>query len=93
MSENNLEIIENLSEVKERILSEINKVIIGQNKILDQFLIALFSNGHCLLEGVPGLAKTLLISSMAQVLDMKFNRIQFTPDLMHSDIQRTDMRA
>ena len=93
MSENNLEIIENLSEVKERILSEINKVIIGQNKILDQFLIALFSNGHCLLEGVPGLAKTLLISSMAQVLDMKFNRIQFTPDLMPSDITGTDILA
>ena len=93
MSENNLEILENITEVKGKILSEINKVIIGQDKILDQFLIALFSNGHCLLEGVPGLAKTLLISSMAQVLDMKFSRIQFTPDLMPSDITGTDILA
>jgi len=93
MSENNLEILENITDVKRKILSEINKVIIGQEKILDQFLIALFSNGHCLLEGVPGLAKTLLISSMAQVLNMKFNRIQFTPDLMPSDITGTDILA
>jgi MoxR-like ATPase len=93
MSENNLEILENIVEVKRKILSEINKVIIGQEKILDQFMIALFSNGHCLLEGVPGLAKTLLISSMAQVLNMKFSRIQFTPDLMPSDITGTDILA
>ncbi len=93
MPENNLEILENITDIKKKILSEINKVIIGQEKILDQFLIALFSNGHCLLEGVPGLAKTLLISSMAQVLNMKFNRIQFTPDLMPADITGTDILA
>ena len=93
MPENNLEILENITDIKKKILSEINKVIIGQEKILDQFLIALFSNGHCLLEGVPGLAKTLLISSMAQVLNMKFSRIQFTPDLMPSDITGTDILA
>lgn len=93
MSENNLQILENLVETKERILTEIRKVIVGQDKIIEQFLIALFSGGHCLLEGVPGLAKTLLISSMARVLNMKFSRIQFTPDLMPSDITGTDILA
>jgi MoxR-like ATPase len=70
---------------------EIKKVIIGQQEIIDQLLIALFSRGHCLLVGVPGLAKTLLISTVAQVLDLKFNRIQFTPDLMPSDITGTEI--
>ncbi|MDO9576270.1 MAG: MoxR family ATPase [Candidatus Cloacimonadales bacterium] len=93
MVKNNLEILENLVEIKEKILTEIRKVIVGQDKIIEQFLIALFSNGHCLLEGVPGLAKTLLISSMARVLNMKFSRIQFTPDLMPSDITGTDILA
>lgn len=88
-----MEILENLPEQKTKILSEINKVIIGQEKILEQFLIALFANGHCLLEGVPGLAKTLLIASMAGILNVKFSRIQFTPDLMPSDITGTDILA
>ena len=70
---------------------EIKKVIIGQQEIIDQLLIALFSRGHCLLVGVPGLAKTLLISTVAQVLDLKFSRIQFTPDLMPSDITGTEI--
>jgi MoxR-like ATPase len=93
MSDKNIQILENLVETKEQILTEIKKVIVGQDKIIEQFLIALFSGGHCLLEGVPGLAKTLLISSMARVLNMKFNRIQFTPDLMPSDITGTDILA
>ena len=93
MSENNVQILENLAATKQKIITEIRKVIVGQDKIVEQFLIALFSNGHCLLEGVPGLAKTLLISSMARVLNMKFNRIQFTPDLMPSDITGTDILA
>ena len=71
--------------------SEIKKVIIGQDEIIDRLLIALLSKGHCLLVGVPGLAKTLLIKTLAEVLDLKFSRIQFTPDLMPSDITGTDI--
>ena len=93
MSSKNLEILESLTSAKEKILKEIRKVIIGQDKIVEEFLIALFANGHCLLEGVPGLAKTLLVSTMSDVLSMKFNRIQFTPDLMPSDITGTDILA
>ena len=65
---------------------EISKVIIGQDEVVKQVLISIFSKGHCLLVGVPGLAKTLLVSSIAQSLGLSFNRIQFTPDLMPSDI-------
>ena len=89
----NIEILEKLPEIKEKIIREIGKVIVGQDIIIEQMLIALISNGHCLLEGVPGLAKTLMISTMAKVLNMKFNRIQFTPDLMPSDITGTDILA
>ena len=88
-----IEILEKLPEIKEKITKEIRKVIVGQDVIIEQMLIALISNGHCLLEGVPGLAKTLMISTMAKVLDMKFSRIQFTPDLMPSDITGTDILA
>jgi len=91
--EKNIEILEKLPEIKEKITQEIGKVIVGQDKIVEQMLIALISNGHCLLEGVPGLAKTLMISTMAKVLSMKFSRIQFTPDLMPSDITGTDILA
>ncbi|MCK5052328.1 MAG: MoxR family ATPase [Candidatus Cloacimonetes bacterium] len=89
----NIEILEKLPEIKQKITQEIGKVIVGQDEIIEQMLIALISNGHCLLEGVPGLAKTLMISTMAKVLNMKFNRIQFTPDLMPSDITGTDILA
>ncbi|MEA2095766.1 MAG: MoxR family ATPase [Candidatus Cloacimonadota bacterium] len=89
----NIEILEKLPEIKEKITKEIGKVIVGQDEIIEQMLIALISNGHCLLEGVPGLAKTLMISTMAKVLNMKFSRIQFTPDLMPSDITGTDILA
>lgn len=89
----NIEILEKLPEIKEKITREIGKVIVGQDEIIEQMLIALISNGHCLLEGVPGLAKTLMISTIAKVLNMKFSRIQFTPDLMPSDITGTDILA
>jgi MoxR-like ATPase len=71
---------------RERILAEIRKVIVGQDEVIDQVLMALFTGGHCLITGVPGLAKTLLIKTVAQILDLSFKRIQFTPDLMPSDI-------
>jgi len=75
-----------LREAYKRILSEIHKVIIGQDEVVKSVLVSIFSNGHCLLVGVPGLAKTLLVQTVAQVLDLDFSRIQFTPDLMPSDI-------
>ncbi len=86
-----LETVERLKEAQQRIVQEIAKVIVGQQEIVEQLLIALLSGGHCLLIGVPGLAKTLLISTLARVLDLKFNRIQFTPDLMPSDITGTEV--
>ena len=66
--------------------NEIGKVIVGQDNVVNQVLISIFCNGHCLLVGVPGLAKTLLVQTIAQSLGLNFNRIQFTPDLMPSDI-------
>jgi MoxR-like ATPase len=85
------EALEKLAEANRQIDQEIKKVIIGQQEIIDQLLISLFSRGHCLIVGVPGLAKTLLISTLAQVLDLKFSRIQFTPDLIPSDITGTEI--
>ncbi len=86
-----VEFVSKLSEKIGNIKSEIAKVIIGQEEIIDQLLIALISRGHCLLVGVPGLAKTLLIKTLAEVIDLKFSRIQFTPDLMPSDITGTEI--
>ncbi len=86
-----LAIIEELKNAREKILAEVRKVIIGQSEVIDDLLIAILSNGHCLLVGVPGLAKTLLVSTLARILDLQFNRIQFTPDLMPSDITGTDI--
>ncbi|HVH40500.1 MAG TPA: MoxR family ATPase [Gemmatimonadaceae bacterium] len=80
-----------LHEAAGRIKSEVQKVIIGQEEVVEQALIALFAGGNCLLVGVPGLAKTLLISTLARALDLKFSRIQFTPDLMPSDVTGTDV--
>ena len=88
---NDLQAVENLQTAYTQIRSEISKIIIGQDKVVEQLLISLFSSGHCLLVGVPGLAKTLLISTLAQVLNLDFNRIQFTPDLMPSDITGTEI--
>ncbi len=88
---NDLEIVQELSQAHKKIIDEIGKVIIGQHTVIDELLISLLSRGHCLLVGVPGLAKTLLISTVARVLDLKFSRIQFTPDLMPSDITGTEV--
>ncbi len=88
---NDVEIVRELKKAHKKIVDEIGKVIIGQHKIIDELLISLLSRGHCLLVGVPGLAKTLLISTVARVLDLKFSRIQFTPDLMPSDITGTEV--
>jgi len=83
--------VEQLSLSISKVKEEIAKVIIGQHEIIDNLLISLLAKGHCLLVGVPGLAKTLLIKTLAEVLDLKFNRIQFTPDLMPSDITGTEI--
>ncbi len=82
---------ERVAEGRERILSELGKVIVGQDEVVEQVLIALFTGGHCLITGVPGLAKTLLIKTLADILDLDFKRIQFTPDLMPSDITGTEI--
>ena len=83
--------VEQLKLVREAMLTEIRKVIVGQSDVMELLMLALFSRGHCLLVGVPGLAKTLMISTLAKVLNLNFNRIQFTPDLMPSDITGTDI--
>ena len=85
------ELLERLIAARRQILSEVRKVIIGQDEVVDQALISLFVGGHALVTGVPGLAKTLLIRTVANVLDLSFKRIQFTPDLMPSDITGTDV--
>ena len=88
-SAHDVEAAEELKVSYDALRREIGKVIIGQEGVIEQLLIALLARGHCLLVGVPGLAKTLLIRTLAQVLDLKFSRIQFTPDLMPSDITGT----
>lgn len=90
-AQNDMELVEQLKSTHETIINEIGKVIIGQRQVVDELLISLLARGHCLLVGVPGLAKTLLISTLARVLDLKFSRIQFTPDLMPSDITGTEV--
>jgi MoxR-like ATPase len=82
---------EKVAEGRQRILTELRKVIVGQDDVVEQVLIALFTGGHCLITGVPGLAKTLLIKTLAGILDLDFKRIQFTPDLMPSDITGTEI--
>ena len=88
---NDKEKIAELFEAIKTIRTELKKVIIGQDDIIEQLLVSLFAKGHCLLIGVPGLAKTLLIRILSQTMDLKFNRIQFTPDLMPGDISGTDV--
>jgi MoxR-like ATPase len=88
---NDLELVERLSVFITNVKHEIAKVIVGQDQIINDLLVALLSRGHCLLIGVPGLAKTLLIKTFSEVLDLKFNRIQFTPDLMPGDITGTEI--
>ena len=90
-TQKDLAVLEELAKAKQSFFSEVGKVVIGQQKILDHILIALLARGHSLLVGVPGLAKTLIIKTLSDVLDLSFKRIQFTPDLMPSDITGTEL--
>jgi MoxR-like ATPase len=91
MEEADLQAAERLTRVYKQMNEQLARVIVGQSEVLKQVLIALFCQGHCILEGVPGLAKTLMIASMAGLLSLTFKRIQFTPDLMPSDITGTEI--
>jgi MoxR-like ATPase len=83
--------VKDIAAAYERMADQISKVIVGQHQVVEQLIMALFSRGHCLLVGVPGLAKTLLVSTVAKIMHLSFKRIQFTPDLMPSDITGTDI--
>jgi MoxR-like ATPase len=85
------DVLREFSERRQIMQAELQKVIIGQNDVIEQLFAAIFTRGHCLLEGVPGLAKTLMVSTLARILDIQFKRIQFTPDLMPSDITGTNV--
>ena len=80
-----------LVEAYDKLQEQVHKVIVGQDEVLEQLLIAMLARGHCLLEGVPGLAKSLMVRSLSQAIDLSFRRIQFTPDLMPADITGTDI--
>lgn len=83
--------LDRLQRARSQILSQLSKIIVGQQDVVEQLLISIFARGHCLLEGVPGLAKTLMISSLAKTMNLSFSRIQFTPDLMPADITGTEI--
>src|SRR4051812_15977409 len=91
LTDEEVKAIDTLGRSHRRIREELAKVIVGQAEVVDELLMCLFCRGHCILEGVPGLAKTLLISTLSKVLTLTFNRIQFTPDLMPSDITGTEV--
>jgi len=91
LSQEDLAAVEKMKESHQTIRQELSKVIVGMDQVIEELLISVFSRGHCILEGVPGLAKTLLISTLARSLSLSFNRIQFTPDLMPSDITGTEV--
>ena len=91
VQDRDLELLERVTQVAEKLRNEIEKRIVGQHEVVEGLLTALLANGHVLLVGVPGLAKTLLISTLAEALDLKFSRIQFTPDLMPTDITGTEV--
>ncbi|HEV7224677.1 MAG TPA: MoxR family ATPase [Pirellulales bacterium] len=91
MEQSDLKAAEQLTDAYRKMTEQLGRVIVGQNEVLKQVLIALFCQGHCILEGVPGLAKTLMISCISQLLSLNFRRIQFTPDLMPSDITGTEI--
>lgn len=80
-----------LGETSHQLCDELKKVIVGQDRVIEEILIAIFAGGHCIMQGVPGLAKTMLVSTLSQTMDLRFRRIQFTPDLMPSDITGTDI--
>jgi MoxR-like ATPase len=85
------DVLQEFSQKRQQMQQELQKVIVGQGEVIQQLFAAIFTGGHCLLEGVPGLAKTLMVSSVARILDVNFKRIQFTPDLMPSDITGTNV--
>jgi len=86
-----IQAVEELGQARDAIVTELRKTIVGMDDVIDEMMIAIFARGHCLLVGVPGLAKTLLVSSLAQTMSLSFKRIQFTPDLMPSDITGTEL--
>lgn len=88
---NDIQLVEKTAQIRNKVHQEMGKRIIGQKEIIDQILISVVSRGHCLLVGVPGLAKTLMVKTLSEVMDLNFNRIQFTPDLMPSDITGTEV--
>src|SRR5437588_12217731 len=88
-SDRTSELLTQFAQTRAQMLEQLGRVIVGQSDVIEQILAAIFTRGHCLLVGVPGLAKTLMVSSVAQILDVAFKRIQFTPDLMPSDITGT----
>ncbi len=90
-SDDDLQALAEIQTATSRIRGELSKVVVGQDQVVEQLLIAIYSQGHCLLEGVPGLAKTLMVSTLARSLQLKFSRIQFTPDLMPADITGTEV--
>jgi len=85
------DVLQEFRQHRQLMQKELQKIIVGQNEVIEQLFAAIFTRGHCLLEGVPGLAKTLMVSTLAQILDVEFKRIQFTPDLMPSDITGTNV--
>jgi MoxR-like ATPase len=91
LSSSDVEAIRQLGETHRRLTAELGKVIVGQKQVIDELLVALFARGHCVLEGAPGLAKTLLIRTLADSLSLAFSRVQFTPDLMPADITGTEV--
>ena len=91
MEDHDVEAIDQLREVYDRLKGELGRVIVGQDDVIQQSTICLFGRGHALLMGVPGLAKTLLVSKLAETLSLKFSRIQFAPDLMPMDITGTEI--
>ena len=91
LADDDVQAVHKLSDAYQRLVSQLGRVIVGQQHVIEELLIAMFARGHCLLVGVPGLAKTLLIRTLAETLSLKFSRIQFTPDLMPSDITGTEV--
>ena len=83
--------VDHLRDARRRIIEQLSGVIVGQTNVIEELLISIFSRGHCLLEGVPGLAKTLMVSTLARTMNLTFSRIQFTPDLMPADITGTEI--
>ncbi len=91
MADRITEVLEQFAETRRKMVEELSKIIVGQRDVVDQIFAAIFTRGHCLLVGVPGLAKTLMVSSISRMLDLQFKRVQFTPDLMPSDILGTEV--